>query len=72
MTIEKVDILGVRADPDEMGFELGWEDDDGYFGIIEFSQDNDGGKIRVDSEHTSKEFVSEVLNALLNNIEVID
>ena len=70
MAIERVDITGVRADFDEFGFDLGWEDDAGNFGIISFSQNVDGGTVRVDSEHKSPAFVIAVLHALGNNLEI--
>ena len=72
MEIEIVDILGVRTDEDEIGFKLGWRDALGYFGQIEFTQDLDTGKIRVDSEHTGKEFVQTVLQALGEKSELDD
>jgi len=72
MTVKNVSITGIRADFDEIAVDLCWDDDADYFGIIELRQDINSGVVRVISEHTGKEFVREVLNALLNNIEVID
>lgn len=72
MTVKNVSITGIRADLDEIEVDLCWDDDANNFGIIELRQDIISGVVRVISEHTGKEFVREVLNALLNNIEVID
>ncbi len=72
MTVKNVSIIGIRADFDEIEVDLCWDDDADNFGIIELRQDINSGVVRVISEHTGKEFVREVLNALLNNIEVID
>ncbi len=72
MTVKNVSITGIRADLDEIEVDLCWDDDANNFGIIELRQDITSGVVRVISEHTGKEFVREVLNALLNNIEVID
>jgi hypothetical protein len=72
MAVTNVTITGVSADEDELIFELGWEDDRGYFGTIEFRQYHNDDKIIADSEHTGKAFVIEVLHALGENLELND
>ena len=72
MKIERVDIVGVRADVDFIGFELGWEDDAGNSGTIKFIQDFNIGGVYADSEHNGKAFVIEVLRALEENLELND
>lgn len=72
MTIERVDIVGVRADIDFIGFDLGWRDDAGNYGEIKFLQDFNIGGVYVDSEHNGKAFVIEVLRALEDNLELND
>lgn len=70
MKIVTVDILGVTAYREELVFSLGWEDEDGEGGILEFGQALVGGKIRVDTELMGKEFVLTVLQALGEQSEV--
>ena len=72
MKVEKVNILGVRDYEDKVGFALGWEDDSGYFGIIDFSQAKIGDKITIDSESMGKDFIFAVLQALVENAEIKD
>ena len=72
MAIERVYLLGIRANIDEIGFRLGWKDDAGFHGQLDFTQDLPTGIIKVDSEHMSKAFVISVLHALGENAEVKD
>lgn len=70
--IKSVSISGIRVDADEIGVELSWEDDLGYFGSIDFRQNVTTGVIRADSEHTSKDFILSVLLALVSNLKLND
>lgn len=60
-----VGISGVYCDKEELGFRIYWNTEFG-FGHISFSQPTDGGLITVDSESVSKEFVKEILCALVD------
>lgn len=72
MAIVRVELRGVRATPEVIAFALGWLDDAGNYGVIDFFQDDITEEIQADSEHTSKAFILSVLHALGENLELND
>ena len=68
--VHQVNIEGVYANADGIGFRLGWVATNGYGEIrIEHADDCDW---YIDSEHMSKEFVMEVLKKLVDDAKLID
>ena len=68
--VHQVNIEGVYANADGIGFRLGWVATNGYGEIrIEHA---DAGDWYIDSEHMSKEFVMEVLKKLVDDSKLID
>ena len=51
---------------------FGWETDMGHFGRTTFSQLNNEGPIRLETETMGKEFARDVLLALIETAEVIE
>jgi len=66
--VHSVSIEGVFGNLTELGVKFSWIGD-GY-GEISIIETVDG-TIRIDSEHMSKEFVMEVLKALVDNTELV-
>ena len=68
--VHQVSIAGVFANIDSIGFKLNWVASEGYGEIrIEHADDGDW---YIDSEHMSKEFVTEVLKKLVDDSKLID
>lgn len=68
--VNEVNIEGVFCTMDHVGFTLNWMATEGY-GLLTFRFCDDG-VIRIDSEHTSKEFVMEVLKKVVDDAELVD
>ena len=66
----QVNIDGVYANTDGIGFRLGWVATNGY-GEVKIEHADDGDWY-IDSEHKSKEFVMEVLKKLVDDAKLID
>lgn len=68
-----VDILAVGIFKNELvregAIRVGWEKEGVGWGEMDFILEN--GKFKVDTEHMSKKFVKEVLDALYEDMEVI-
>jgi len=68
--VHQVNIAGVFASIDSIGFSLSWIATEGYGELrIEYTDDGDW---YIDSEHMSKEFVMEVLKKLVDDAKLID
>ena len=68
--VHQVNIAGVFASIDSIGFSLSWIATEGYGELrIEYT---DNGDWYIDSEHMSKEFVMEVLKKLVDDAKLID
>ena len=68
--VHQVNIAGVFASIDSIGFSLSWIATEGYGELrIEYTDDGDW---YIDSEHMSKEFVMEVLKKLVYDAKLID
>jgi len=63
----EVSFYGIHGNSGMIGFSLNWEDPKFGFGQIEINQGNADGKIFIDSESMSPEFVKSVLCALVDN-----
>jgi len=68
--VHRVYIEGVFSNTDSIGFKLSWVASEGYGEVrIEYTDDGDW---YIDSEHMSKEFVTEVLKKLVDDSKLID
>ena len=68
--VHQVNIAGVFASIDSIGFSLSWIATEGYGELrIEYTDDGDW---YIDSEHMSKEFVMEVLKKVVDDSKLID
>lgn len=63
--VHQVNLAGVFARTNCLGFKLNWVATDGY-GELNIKMENDG-RCYIDSEHMSKEFVVEVLKKLVDD-----
>lgn len=68
--IHQVDIEGVFANTDSIGFKLSWVTTEEY-GELKITEAINGN-IRIDSEHMSKEFIMEVLKKFVDDSELIE
>ena len=68
--VHQVNIAGVFANIDSIGFSLSWVATEGY-GELKIKCADDGDWY-IDSEHMSKEFVMEVLKKLVDDSKLID
>jgi len=74
--IKSVSVVGVFSQYGDKGVRIGWFDDDGYFGNLSIKQVEGNNpsetNMFIDSENMSKEFVKEVLCAMVDNSELGD
>jgi len=68
--VHRVYIEGVFSNTDSIGFKLSWVASEGY-GEVRIEHTDDGDWY-IDSEHMSKEFVTEVLKKLVDDSKLID
>ena len=63
----EVDFYGVHGNPENIGFTLNWSKDGVGFGQLSIRQMLEDNSIEIDSECMGKEFVKEILCALVDN-----
>jgi len=61
-----VEIIGIFANENQVGFKLSWCDTIEGFGEILFTRNGSMFEIVIDSENMGKDFVKEVLVALVD------
>ena len=67
-----VDINGTWVNSEDMGFRIHWEDEEKGFGQLDFIKLKVNGKIIINNECMSKEYMKKVLCTLVDNAELID